>query len=263
MKPLYYLFLGSDSGMASDNSSIDPERLNALTMPVLTPVPKMPKPAPPPPLIETIMSKKSKKKKGHKHHHHKSKHRNILDPAFMATMDDISSVFRKMTMKASDSPLMNLMPNKEDLPDVFRAVNYLETRKKRKSTITADANAVDYTEILPKEKGKRGRRKRFLEGEEVSPVSEQCLPLKKRHKLLCAAALSLPAVLPQMSPISSSSTPEQSPSACDRIQSVSSTNAGVSATPIGPHTGNCVEKRKVGRPRKQNDEPKSNSSITG
>ena len=168
----------------------------------------------------------------------------------MATMDEISIVFRKMTMKASDSPLMNLIPNKGDLPKVFHSINYIETRKGEKPG-TGNETLVDYTDILPKEKGKRGRRKRFLEGEGLSPPlsnSEQCLPLKKRHKLLCAAALSLPAILPQMSPISVSDVSStQSVGVTSQSQATSSNSAGVVTT----NSVQQSEKRKVGRPRKQ------------
>ena len=146
---------------------------------------------------------------------------------------------------------------------IFEKINYLS----RKNRSVTSGSSDEYTDTQPKEKGKRGRKKKEIEHLSVSVNSNKlCLPLKKRHKVICAAALNLPAILPQMSPIASTDLIRSTvTTTANTTVSVCSTTTTTVVTTVLEHTVIPVvsqsvikmsEKRKVGRPKKNTEEKK-------
>ena len=209
----------SDSGIATDSSGPDADKVptsacssTTLTMPVLSPVKKdffPPFPGAAKPVLKAEECSQKKKKKKMKHF--KSKHKNIVDPVFLADLDMMTCDLKSLLISQDGPAIPSFMKEEVPLPTIFQLNRQILRRKRGKERHLGGAvgkirrleSRREMDLSLLKEKGKRGRKKKLIsdssldmkdedadEGEEdVSAVnSEQCLPLKKRHKLFSAAA---------------------------------------------------------------------------
>lgn len=176
--------------------------------------------------------KKRKKKK--KLLYFKSKHRNIIDPAFVAQLESLDSMMEGMTI--SEKAYIRVKPGEVPLPSIFK-LTIIDVKKKKKDRlileppVTSDKtkkakqrkDSRDREPAMPeltKEKMKTIRKKSQSDDSrppnlEIQLAREQCLPPKKRHKMMKMFATE-----------------------------VSDTQMTVLSEPYPP------EKRKVGRPRK-------------
>jgi len=238
---------GSDNGSATDTSSVDQDKSAGLTMPVLSPVhttfyPPFPSQKHSSPKVETDSNKQKKKKKKNKHF--KSKHKNIIDPVFESDLDSVRIDLENLTISENKPGMVNLAQEDGEipLPTIFQLNQYILKRKrKRELHLTKVAKKPESRREFDinlgvREKGKRGRKKKVLidtgddEKRDTEVVNnEQCLPLKKRHKLLQQAAqINVSAA--------TGADQQQAP--------------GTGSKMIAVVPPKVVEKRKVGRPRK-------------
>lgn len=235
--------VGLDTGYAADTSSVDLDKSIALTMPVLSPVHKT---FYPPFLTQKhspkleVDSKQKKKKKKNKHF--KSKHKNIIDPVFESDLDSMRIDLENLTISENKPGFLNLAQEDGEIPmpTIFQLnQNILRRKRKRelhlgKVTKKLESKREFDINLGVRERVKRTRKKKVMldigdDKEDTKVVnSEQCLPLKKRHKLMQQAA-----------EISMSSA------TCDE-QQVQGTGSKMIAV-VAPK---LVEKRRVGRPRK-------------
>ncbi len=263
----------SDSGMTTDTSDMD--RSSGAKVPALSPVPKeLPSSDNRSDQIRRLKSKKKKKKQKL---YMKSKHKNIVDPVFLADLEGCTQDLGMMAI--SENPehyLMRLQPGEIPLPSMFK-IHRLIVKRRRKNKdvhlskfrrLESKKDYADFAAVV-RERSKRGRKKKFLSEEYVSEKEEdeshvnveQCLPPKKRHKLLAAVeneplenptmrmgSANEPIVLDLDEPASSTA----STFAGGDVSSFAA--AGSSASPALstelPFSAKPGEKRKVGRPRK-------------
>ncbi|KAK3097974.1 hypothetical protein FSP39_014982 [Pinctada imbricata] len=194
-------------------------------------------------LLERISQQKLKKKKKEKKLlYFKSKHRNIVDPVFLADLQYVVNNFHLLAI--SEETFIRVKPGEVPLPSIFKQtiINVKPRKKDSKHPFEFERAKKlkprrDYS-FLDKivAKGRLGnlksfRRKSFSFPEETllttvdtspeSSGSQQCLPPKKRHKLF-------------------SVSPQQSPSSSERYVSTTD-ESDVQKTP---------EKRKNCRPKK-------------
>lgn len=173
-----------------------------------------------------------KRKKKKKLLYFKSKHKNIIDPAFMEELGSLESGMNEMAI--SEQAFIRVKPGEVPLPSIFR-LTIIDVKKKKKDKLVLEPPPVpekskkvkarkDSKEREPampelvKEKGKSVRKKSQSEENhppslEIQVARDQCLPPKKRHRMMYAAE----------------STEEAT---------------------VSPKEAPPPEKRKVGRPRK-------------
>lgn len=185
-----------------------------------------------------------RKKKKKKLLYFKSKHKNIIDPAFVAELNTLESSMEGLTI--SEKTYIRVKPGEVPLPSIFK-LTIIDVKKKKKDRLILEPPvAVDKTKkakvkkdsrerepVMPelvKEKPKAVRKK--SQSDDIHPPSleiqvarDQCLPPKKRHRMMFAVEATV----------------------------------APSATPSEPHP---PEKRKPGRPRKH-PLPGTNSSDKG
>ena len=171
-----------------------------------------------------------KKKKKKKLLYFKSKHKNIVDPAFVAELSSLESSMKGMTI--SEQAYIRVKPGEVPLPSIFK-LNIIDVKKKKKDKLVLEPPPApekskkakprkDSKEREPpmpelvKEKAKNVRKKSLSEDNhppslEIQVARDQCLPPKKRHRMMYEAE---------------------------------STEA------VSPKETSVPEKRKVGRPRK-------------
>ena len=244
--------LTSDSGIATDSSGADPDKVppaaansTTPTMPVLSPVRKdffLPFPNATKPVLKAEDGGPRKRKKKLKHF--KSKHKNIVDPVFIADIATMTSDLASLLISEDGPAVPNFMKEEVPLPTIFQLNRQILRRKRRKElqlTPTGKIKQLDSRKemdlsMLTKEKARRGRKKKLISDSSLYPKdedvaalnNEQCLPLKKRHKLISAAAAAqseaTQEIVKQVEPEFSKLTPPLLPKA--------------------------PEKRKPGRPRK-------------
>uniref|UniRef100_T1IMB6 Ubiquitin-activating enzyme E1 C-terminal domain-containing protein n=1 Tax=Strigamia maritima TaxID=126957 RepID=T1IMB6_STRMM len=135
------------------------------------------------------------KKKKRKLKHWRTKHKNIVDPVFLADLDDLIKLLEgccisKLTRETS------VKRGELLLPSIFRAHKVASKRKKEKRVaVVAESEASD----SGKERNRRRVKKKTmttttaatekLVNESVKrETNEQCLPLKKRHRHINAAS---------------------------------------------------------------------------
>ncbi len=263
----------SDSGMATDSSDV--EKSSGPSMPVLSPVnAEFPLPSDSP--SEDFKFKKRKKKR---YKQTKSKHKNIVDPVFLADLEGITQDLSMMGI--SENPehyLMRLQPGEIPMPSMFKIHRAIVKRRRKNKELPLNKfrrleSKKDYADFaaVVRERSKRGRKKKFLceeyvsekEDDDIIPIHiEQCLPPKKRHKLL-AAVETEPYNNDEAAPLGSAQEPiiveSNEPSGgnnqSDRPdvehiemshrQSIDKTTLSASQTGT-----KASEKRKAGRPRK-------------
>ncbi|KAF2353483.1 SET domain [Trinorchestia longiramus] len=164
-------------------------------------------------LSSTSLAICKKKKKHHKQF--KSKHKNIVDPAFLASLEELLVDFEKCTIsKGSVKPPMGGCSSggEAPLPAIFRVKKGLFSSiggKKRRAADKRTSDRESGTEADAKEKMSGKRKKKLQElpkqGRDRSEANEQRLPLKKRHRHISTA---VPSDLPSTySPSPSSSVP--------------------------------------------------------
>ena len=260
----------SDSGMATDTSDLDK---NGPQMPVLSPVAKK-LPSSQDGKGEGVRKFKSKKKKKKQKLYLKSKHKNIVDPVFLADLEGCTQDFGMMAI--SENPehyLMRLQPGEIPMPSMFK-IHRLIVKRRRKNKdlhltkfrrLESKKDYADFAAVV-RERSKRGRKKKFLSEEYVSEKEdedahvnvEQCLPPKKRHKLL-AQVENEPLENPNMRMGSANEPiildvdePVASISAASDLSAFAAAGGpaspALSAESVFP--AKSTEKRKVGRPRK-------------
>ena len=189
----------------------------------------------------------------------KTKHRNIVDPVFIADLESLTIDMESLYISETGYRIQ-FMPGEIPMPSIFRLNKNILKRKRKKElqlqklkSLEALKQAAQLMETgglvqMPEErKKKRGRKKKVVVAPAVestgSPTSlpllttpprsneqnEQCLPLKKRHKLLSAAA--------------------QASSSVSSV--VSSPVQGTISRNLMPPTTAVEKKRGPGRPRKR------------
>ena len=234
-----------------------PEEDPPLTMPVLSPIEKTF--VPPFPKKQASGSHHKHKKKKKRLKHFKSKHKNIVDPVFLADLDSLTLELAAMSIAlASETPAE---PEPEPEPEEpieepvaspvpkppptgkLQAFSKVKGKRKKKELLAKPRKAEVVKESSkPVEEappvkipGKRGRKKKVVvdlepkASEECADAlsSEHCLPLKKRHKLL----------------------------ATTQAEAINNPTPATVTTPM-----KLPEKRKPGRPRK-NPLPEDNSKT--
>lgn len=244
----------SDTSLASDSSDVDLEKdhhdssaTSSLTMPVLSPVrkdffPTFPSRNKPVLKAEDVSYRKKKKKSKH----FKSKHKNIVDPVFLADLDMATQDIAALLISEDGPAVPNFMKEEIPLPTIFQLNRQMMRRKRGKDRNICGGNKMHRLEArkememmnLSKDKAKRGRKKKLIsdsslavkDEDDIAAVNnEQCLPLKKRHKLISAAtAANIDSASQEMA---KQSTPRFLKLGSDVLQKP-------------------PEKRKVGRPRK-------------
>lgn len=229
----------SDSGIATDSSVIDPDKVPPPSMPVLSPVSKEFPSKLTHPVCDKLSLKSKKRKKKIKHV--KSKHKNIVDPVFLADLDSLTQDLVTLTI----SPPRDRPVDTEEslLPTIFRINKAIMKRKRKKDMHLPKSKRIEFKRdvelgLALREKSRRGRKKKVDpemkkdDDSEEMVNKEQCLPLKKRHKF----------VLPQADSHQVSGLDAGMDSLEDRRgdKQIAPT---LSVRPV-------QEKRKVGRPRK-------------
>ena len=218
--------------MVLDDDGSDAAPLGS--MPTLSPnsTASMPEIPPRPPLLrlEDFMRRRRRRKLKY----FKSKHRNIFDPIFLAEVDHLVQELDRLRIRESDMSPPFAVPEKVTLPAAFNLSWQLVKRKhhrdmhlRRMKPLGLDRKGVG----LSRERGRRGFRRKSVTTEDAEEcvdlvTSEQCLPLKKRHKLM--AATQLTGVV-----------------ASAHVNTSDNTKQPQLSSPPGLN-----EKRKVGRPRK-------------
>lgn len=179
----------------------------------------------------------------------KSKHKNIVDPAFLSDLDDLTEDLDNLWISKGSDPSPTQSPGQKPLPSIFRLPGIAaKKRKKDKEKFLIGekpkkSKKSDCLDKLVKDKAKGSRKKGLPEDglllfqDNALVSSQQCLPLKKRHKLFTPTS---PA-----SPPSSTFSP---PSFC--MPSIASTTTKQVGTVSSLFQVSPPEKRKVGRPRK-------------
>jgi hypothetical protein len=148
-----------------------------------------------------------KKKKKKRLLYFKSKHKNILDPAFMSQLQSLQTGMDKLAI--SEQAFIRVKPGEVPLPSIFKLA-IIDVKKKKKDKLILEPLALpekckkikirkDSKERevpmpeLTKEKVK-GTRKLKSQTEEISPPNleiqtqrDQCLPPKKRHRMMFTA----------------------------------------------------------------------------
>ncbi|XP_047739187.1 uncharacterized protein LOC108666567 [Hyalella azteca] len=143
-----------------------------------------------------------KKKKKH-HTQFKSKHRNIVDPVFLASLEELLLELEKCTItKGGVKPPVGACGNVDaPLPAIFRVKKGIFSAmggKKRRATDKRTSDRESGTEADAKEKITGKRKKKLQEapkqerwpsvlGRDRSEANEQRLPLKKRHRHISTA----------------------------------------------------------------------------
>ena len=270
----------SDSGMATDTSEQDKQ---GPQMPVLSPVAKeFPSPGS---KGDSIRRMKSKKKKKKQKLYLKSKHKNIVDPVFLADLEGCTQDLSMMAI--SENPehyLMRLQPGEIPMPSMFK-IHRLIVKRRRKNKdlhlskfrrLESKKDYADFAAVV-RERSKRGRKKKFLSEEYVSEKEEddahvnveQRLPPKKRHKLL-AAVENEPLENPDMRMGSANEPiildvdePVASTSGASELSAFAA--AGGPSRPLvateSSFPAKTTEKRKVGRPRKSQSQPSEGTEV--
>ncbi|WAR00391.1 ASH1L-like protein [Mya arenaria] len=142
------------------------------------------------------MSKHRRKKNKKKMFHFKSKHKNIVDPVFIAEVDLVTDVFPSLAISPSGETYLRVRPGEVPLPSIFKIVR-IDVKKKKKDKLFVFEKAKPLKpkndELSTKDKIKLGRRISIL-GESSMDLDDgsgqrQCnLPPKKRHKLFSIGA---------------------------------------------------------------------------
>lgn len=227
--------IARSGGYVSGELAFDDEGSDAAalgSMPTLSPnsTASMPEIPPRPPLLrlEDFMRRRRRRKLKH----FKSKHRNIFDPIFLAEVDHLVQELNQLRICESDVSTPFVVPEKVALPAAFnlswqlvKRRHHREMHLRRMKPLGLDRRG--HGVGLSREKGRKGFRRKNLTtenaGERLDLVTpEQCLPLKKRHKLMTAT---------QVTGI---------------VASARTNESGVPLSTIS----RLNEKRKVGRPRK-------------
>ncbi|KAL8615961.1 hypothetical protein ACOMHN_034637 [Nucella lapillus] len=147
-----------------------------------------------------------KRKKKKKLLYFKTKHKNIVDPAFMAELVSLESSMGGLTI--SEQAFLRVKPGEVPLPSIFRLA-IIDVKKKKKDKQVLEPPPVpekskkakvrkDSKEREPsmpelvKEKAKNVRKKSLAEDShppslEIQITRDQCLPPKKRHKMMYEA----------------------------------------------------------------------------
>lgn len=141
--------------------------------------------------LNAVTLSHKKKKKKHKKGF-KSKHKNIVDPVFLAEVDALALELQKCCIcKSLQPPVMK--PGDSRVPSIFRIRTVTFAAKKRRcleKPKTSDKESGTEGESN-KEKMSGKRKKKTLEipkqGRERSEANEQRLPLKKRHRHISTA----------------------------------------------------------------------------
>ena len=216
--------------MVLDDDGSDAAPLGS--MPTLSPnsTASMPEIPPRPPLLrlEDFMRRRRRRKLKY----FKSKHRNIFDPIFLAEVDHLVQELDRLRIRESDMSPPFAVPEKVTLPAAFNLSWQLVKRKHHRDMHLRRMKPLGLKGVgLSRERGRRGFRRKSVTTEDAEEcvdlvASEQCLPLKKRHKLMAATQLTGVVASAQVNPADNSRQPQLS-------------------SPPGLN-----EKRKVGRPRK-------------
>ncbi|KAK8740388.1 hypothetical protein OTU49_002890, partial [Cherax quadricarinatus] len=145
----------------------------------------------------TLSFKQMHKKKRKKPKHFKSKHKNIVDPVFLADLEDLTRCIQQCSI--SKIPvLQQTKPGEILLPSIFRLRKVsLAAKKRRGSEKTRTSDRESGTEGESGKEKASGKRKKKLQevpkqGRERTEANEQRLPLKKRHRHISTAVPATP-----------------------------------------------------------------------
>nr|XP_045602835.1 uncharacterized protein LOC123761033 isoform X3 [Procambarus clarkii] len=145
----------------------------------------------------TLSFKQIHRKKKKKPKHFKSKHKNIVDPVFLADLEDLTKGIQQCSI--SKIPILQqTKPGEILLPSIFRLRKVsLAAKKRRGSEKTRTSDRESGTEgESGKEKALSKRKKKLQEvpkqGRERTEANEQRLPLKKRHRHISTAVPATP-----------------------------------------------------------------------
>ncbi|KAG0718933.1 hypothetical protein GWK47_051534 [Chionoecetes opilio] len=145
----------------------------------------------------SLALKQMHKKKKKKPKHFKTKHKNIVDPVFLANLEDLMRGIQQCSI--SKAPLLlQSKPGEPLLPSIFRLRKVsLAAKKRRGSEKTRTSDRESGTEgESGKEKASGKRKKKMQEvpkqGRERTEANEQRLPLKKRHRHISTAVPATP-----------------------------------------------------------------------
>ncbi|XP_071538356.1 uncharacterized protein ash1 isoform X2 [Panulirus ornatus] len=145
----------------------------------------------------TLTFKQIHKKKKKKPKHFKSKHKNIVDPVFLADLEDLTRGIQQCSI--SKVPILQqTKPGEVLLPSIFRLRKVsLAAKKRRGSEKTRTSDRESGTEGESGKEKASGKRKKKLQevpkqGRERTEANEQRLPLKKRHRHISTAVPATP-----------------------------------------------------------------------
>ncbi|XP_042208202.1 uncharacterized protein LOC121856616 isoform X2 [Homarus americanus] len=145
----------------------------------------------------TLSFKQIHKKKKKKPKHFKSKHKNIVDPVFLADLEDLTRGIQQCSI--SKIPILQqTKPGEVLLPSIFRLRKVsLAAKKRRGSEKTRTSDRESGTEGESGKEKASGKRKKKLQevpkqGRERTEANEQRLPLKKRHRHISTAVPATP-----------------------------------------------------------------------
>ncbi|CAL4137305.1 unnamed protein product, partial [Meganyctiphanes norvegica] len=137
-----------------------------------------------------LHSKEKLKKKKKKSKHFRSKHKNIVDPVFLADLEDLTSGLGVCSISKSP-PVPQEKQGEILLPSIFRLRKFTLAIKKRKNEKSRTSDRESGTEgDSGKDKfSKRKKKQQELpkQGRERTEANEQRLPLKKRHRHISTA----------------------------------------------------------------------------
>lgn len=138
------------------------------------------------------ISKHKRKKNKKKLIHFRSKHKNIIDPVFIAEVDFLTTLFPRLSISPRGETYLKVRPGEVPLPSIFKIAR-IDVKKKKKDKLFVFEKAKPLkpkndSELSTKDRIKLGRKismlgVNFLDFEDLNN-SQQCnLPPKKRHKL--------------------------------------------------------------------------------
>ena len=135
------------------------------------------------------MSKQKRKKNRQKLRYFRSKHKNIIDPVFIAKVDCLVDDFPQLSISPPGETYLKVRPGEVPLPSIFKIVR-INIKKKKKDRLFVFEKAKplkpkNELESGPKDKIKVGRKigDHLMDLTDISEHQQYNLPPKKRHKL--------------------------------------------------------------------------------
>ncbi|KAL4227882.1 Histone-Lysine N-Methyltransferase ash1l [Mactra antiquata] len=137
-------------------------------------------------------NKHKRKKNKKKLIHFRSKHKNIIDPVFIAEVDFLTTLFPRLSISPRGETFLKVRPGEVPLPSIFKIAR-IDVKKKKKDKLFVFEKAKPMkpkndSELSTKDRIKLGRKismlgVNFLDFDDLNNSQPCNLPPKKRHKL--------------------------------------------------------------------------------